>query len=155
MKHFIFIFSLLILFITSMTFRVSAEAPLPQEQSLDDFTIEQLVNHFSIQHGIDPKLALSMMMCESEGNQGAKGDGHRASGIFQYWNDTWKRHSTKYFGEILDINSPLDQAKVATAAIAGGDGREWTSYRALMNGGSYTFFYKLEQKWITVRCNYL
>ncbi len=152
MKHILNISVLLILLVSLFAFRVDAEAP---EKKVEEMTVKEQVIYFSNINGVDPNLALSMMMCESEGNQGAKGDGHRASGIFQYWNDTWKRHSMKYFGEVLDINSPLDQAKVATAAIAGGDWREWTSYRALMNGGSYTFFYKLEQRWITVTCKYL
>lgn len=132
-----------------MTFRVSAEAP---EREM---TLKETVSYYAQVNGVDPNLALSMMMCESEGKQGAIGDGTHAVGIFQYWPETWKRHSTKYFGEVLDRKSTIDQAKVATAAIAGGDAKEWTSYRALKNGGSYTFFYKLEQKYITVRCNYL
>jgi len=152
MKHILNISVLLILLVSLFAFRVDAEAP---EVKVQDMTIKDQVTYYSNLHGVDPNLALSMMQCESKGKQGAKGDGNRASGIFQYWNDTWNRHSLKYFGVILDKNSAHDQAKLATAAIAGGDGREWTSYRALMNGGSYTFFYKLEQKWITVRCNYL
>lgn len=146
MKKLIFLFSLLTLFITSITFQANAEAP---EREM---TVQETVAYYAQINGVDPNLALSMMMCESKGKQGAKGDGNRATGIFQFWNDTWKRHSLKYFGEILDINSSLDQAKVATAAIAGGDGREWTSYRAIKNGGSYTFFYKLENRTITVYC---
>ena len=101
-----------------MTFRVSAEAP---EQKR---TLQEEVAYYAQINGVDPNLAVSMMMCESKGRQGAKGDGNRATGIFQYWNDTWKRHSMKYFGEVLDINSTMDQAKVATAAIAGGY-RDW------------------------------
>lgn len=132
-----------------MTVRADAEAP---ERKMN--LTETVVYQASL-NGVDPNLALSMMMCESQGKQGAKGDGNRATGIFQYWNETWIRHSTKYFGEVLDKNSQEDQVKVAIAAIAGGDGREWTSYRALKNGGSYTFFYKLENKMITVKCEML
>ncbi len=129
-----------------MTFRASAEAP---ERKM---TLKETVAYHAQVAGVDPNLALSMMQCESQGIQGAKGDGSRATGIFQFWADTWKRHSLKYFGTVLDINSPEDQAKVAAAAIAGGDGREWTSYRSIMNGGSYTFYYKLEKRYITVKC---
>lgn len=152
MKHILNISVLLILLVSLFAFRVDAEAP---EKKVEEMTVKEQVIYFSNINGVDPNLALSMMMCESKGKQGAKGDGNRASGIFQYWNETWNRHSLKYFGVILDKNSTIDQAKLATAAIAGGDGREWTSYRSIMNGGTYTFYYKLEQRYITVKCKLL
>ena len=107
------------------TFRAEAEAP---ERKM---TLAETVMYHASLNGVDPDLAYSMMMCESKGKQNTKGDYNRATGIFMYWTDTWNRHSLKYFGKVLDINSSDDQALVATAAIAGGDGREWTSYRAI------------------------
>lgn len=142
--------STITLLVISLQFQmVEAEAPK------GELTAQGYVALYAAENNIDQNLAISMMMCESKGKQEAVGDGKRATGIFQYWNDTWTRHSLKYFGQVLDKNSIMDQAKVATAAIAGGDGREWTSYRSIMNGGTYTFYYKLEQRYITVKCKLL
>lgn len=147
MNKIIFIFTLLTLLVTSsMTFQANAEAP---ERKM---TLKETVVYYAYKNGVDPILALSMMECESKGKQNTIGDYNRAIGIFQYWKDTWERHS-KAYGKTLDINNPEHQAELATWAIANGMGREWTSYRAIKNGGSYTFFYKLEQREITVYCS--
>lgn len=148
MKHILNISVLLILLVSLFAFRVDAEAPDDQRE----LTVEETVAHYAYINNVDQRLVLSMMKCESEGKQGAVGDGTHAVGIFQYWPETWNRHSNKY-GKKLDRNSFKDQAELATWAVANGMGREWTSYRAIMNGGSYTFFYKLQNKKITVYCD--
>lgn len=150
MKHILNISVLLILLVSLFAFRVDAEAPDDKRE----MTVEQTVAHYAYINGVDQRLVLSMMKCESEGKQGAIGDGKHAVGIFQYWPETWTRHSAKY-GEKLDRNSYQDQAELATWAVANGMGNEWTSYRAIKNGGSYTFFYKLQNKKITVYCDLL
>ena len=140
--------AILVLLVTYFVPITYAEAPKPK---LQDQPITQIVTVFAEQNGLDPKIALSVMQCESRGIQNNPGDGGKATGIYQYWEDTWERHS-KEFGEELDINSPYDQAKLATWAIADGKGREWTAYRALMNGGKYTFYSSKLKKTITVYC---
>ncbi len=126
---------------------------LAPEVQLQDKPIKDIVTHFANEYGVNPKVALAMMKCESGGKQNvAPGDGGRAVGLFQYHNETWIRLSKKYFGEVLDKQSGFDQAKVTAAAIAGGDGDEWTTYVAIMNGGEYTFYSRLMQNTYTVRC---
>lgn len=154
MKHktILFLTTISLLVISLQFNMVAAEAP-ERDMSAKDY-----VAIYATQNDVDPNLAISVMMCESRGKQESIGDGKRALGIFQYWNETWNRHSEKYFGSVLDKHSIMDQAKVATAALSGGEAREWTSYRAIMNGGSYTFRYKLTGEMITVKCekkNYL
>lgn len=114
-------------------------------------SIEQQVVYFSALYGVNPNLMLSVMNCESEGNQNAKGDGGRSFGIFQFQKETWSRIS-KDMGEVLDINSTHDQAKLASWAFANDYEREWTSYRAIKNGGSYSFYSKQLKKNFHIHC---
>ena len=113
--------------------------------------MENIVTHFADVNGLDTKLALAVMRCESNGVQSTVGDGGLSKGIFQYQNETWERHS-KEFGETLDINSPYDQARLATWAIANGKGNEWTAYRTIKNGGTYSFYSRQLKKHFTVTC---
>lgn len=119
---------------------------------LRDQPIENIVEHFSYVNDIDPKIALSVMQCESKGIQSTVGDDGNARGIFQYWTDTWARHS-KEMGETLDINSSYDQARLATWAIANGHADEWTTYVAIKRGGRYSFYSKSLKKSFTVYCS--
>jgi hypothetical protein len=140
--------SLSVLLVLSFIIRAKAYAP---ELELKDQPIENIVTYFAEVNGLDPKLALAVMRCESGGIQSTVGDKGHSHGIFQYFTDTWERHS-KELGETLDINSPFDQAKLATFAIAHGHGNEWTTYTAIKNGGKYSFYSKINKKHYTVRC---
>lgn len=129
--------------------RAKAEAPvLPLEKQ----PIESIVVHFSNENGVDPDLMLAVMRCESNGKQSTVGDGGRSRGIFQIQKPTWDRF-TKEMGETLDYNSPFDQARVATWAFANGKQNEWTTYRSIKNGGSYSFYSKQLKKHFTVKCS--
>lgn len=129
--------------------KAKAEAPTIE---LKDQPIEAIVAHFAEVNGIDAKLAITVMYCESKGNQSAISDGGRSVGIFQYQLPTWERH-TEEFGEKLDIHSPYDQAKIATWSLAHGKGNEWTAYRAIKNGGTYSFYSTQLKKHFTVKCS--
>lgn len=149
MKHKFTIIVLLLAFL----FTHNISQALAPEVQLQDQPIKAIVTHFANEHGANPNVALAMMRCESQGNQNvAPGDGGRAVGLYQFHDETWRRLSKKYYGEVLDKHSGFDQAKVATAAIAGGDGDEWTTYRSIMNGGEYTFYSRLMKKTYTVKC---
>ena len=125
-----------------------AESPvLP----LDKQPIEVIVTHFANENGVDPTLMLNVMKYESGGKQSTVSDKGMSRGIFQYQKETFARHS-KEFGEKLDYNSPYDQAKLASWAIANGKGNEWTVYRCLNNGGSYSFYSRQLKKHFTVSC---
>lgn len=128
--------------------RSKAEAP---ELPLKDQPIENIVRYFAQENGLDEDIAVRVMQCESRGLQSTVGDNGHAIGIFQYWRDTWERHS-KEFGETLDINSQYDQARLATWAIANGKGNEWTTYVAIKKGGTYSFYSKQLKKHFTVKC---
>jgi hypothetical protein len=145
-KHTIIILLLAFLFTTNLY----AQAPVTE---LKDQPIKAIVTHFAKEHGVKPEIALAVMECESQGKQNVPpGDGGRAVGIYQFHNETWIRLSKKYYGEVLDKHSGFDQAKVATASFAGGDGDEWTTYVAIQKGGTYTFHSRLMKKTYTVTC---
>lgn len=142
------IFIVVVTVLCSTLPRAHAYAPV---LALKDQPIENIVTYFSDQNKIDPKLALSVMSCESGGSQNVTSDHGLSHGVFQIQKETWIRF-TKEMGETLDYDSPYDQAKVATWAFAHDHGPEWTTYVAIMNGGSYTFYSHIEHRKITVHC---
>lgn len=95
---------------------------------------------------------LTVAECESHFRQATVSDLGMSIGIFQIQGPTWVRF-TREMGEKLDRNSSLDQAKVASWAFANNKGTEWTTYVALKNGGTYSFYSKQLKKHFTVRCS--
>jgi hypothetical protein len=144
MKHTIILSFILVLLFTNNSYAIAPEL------KLQDQPIENIVTHFANEHGVDPKIALAVMKCESGGRK-VMGDGGRAYNEFQFHKGTWDKMS-KAMGEELDINSGYDQAKLATWAIANGYGTHWTSYVAIQKGGTYTFYSRLMKKTYTVNC---
>lgn len=134
------------LFVTTFN-TATAEGPTID---VKEMTLEETVIHYSKLNGVDEEVMLAMMRCESRG-QNIYGDSKKAFGPFQFWQESWNRMS-KAYGKELDRTNPRHQAELAPWAVANGYGREWTSYRAIKNGGSYTFVYKITGKVITVHC---
>lgn len=152
---------ILIFFAMSQITRATAEAPLYKvedavaELHKSEYTKEDiitLIGLYAEKYGVDKDVLIKMAECESNFKQDTHGDKNNAFGLYQFWKETWHRHSMKYFGYELDRQSIVDQIMLASAAISGGDGNEWTTYRAIKNGGSYTFYYKLEKRYVTVYC---
>lgn len=114
--------------------------------------IDEKVNQFSDMYGIDSKLVSKVIECESKYDHTNLGDGGRAFGVMQYHKASFLRHA-KLMGEPnLDYYSTYDQIKVGTWALANGHAREWTSYRAIMNGGTYAFYSKLLKNDYVIKC---
>lgn len=128
--------------------KAKAEAPI---RTVQEMSLQEVVYHYAEEYGTPGDVLNQVMLCESRGEQDTKGDHGMSHGIFQIQTETWKRF-TKEMGESLDINSPIDQSKVAAWAFANGHAGEWTTYVALKNGGTYTFWYKLEKRYYTVHC---
>jgi len=126
-------------------------APPYKETYSAEPTIPELINRFALEYGVDHNLALSVAKCESGLKPTTSGDGGKANGVFQYWKPTFERHS-KEFGEELNYESPYDQIKLAMWAFSKGYAREWTTYRAIQNGGVYSFYSRSLGKHFTVRC---
>lgn len=117
----------------------------------EEYTLEGQVVYFSKLYNTNPALVSKVMECESNGKQSAVGDYGLSRGVMQFQKETFNRLS-KLMGEELNYNSSFDQIKLATWAIANGHGSNWTAYRAIMNGGSYTFYSRQLQQWYIVHC---
>lgn len=133
----------------------SARAEGP-EIPFEKLPIESIVGIYAEQYGVDPRVGIAVLKCESKGRQNTIGDNGNAKGIFQYWDETWNRHYREFYkltGIELDKNSPADNARLAMWAFSTGKANEWTTYVAIQKGGEYTFYSKKLGKFFTVRCN--
>lgn len=115
-------------------------------------TTKELVTKYAQVYNVNSKVMLAMMRCESSGNQSAIGDGGRAKGLYQYHTGTWERIENK-LGKDMDINSEHDQVHMTAYALSQGMGSQWTSYVAIKNGGTYSFYSKLMKQHYTVKCS--
>ena len=109
------------------------------------------INYFADLYGVDSRVVSKVIDCESNGIHESVGDGGRSKGIGQFQEATFLRMEKK-LGEDLNYNSSYDQVKLLTYAISQGWGREWTTYRAIQNGGKYSFYSKQLKKHFTVYC---
>lgn len=123
-----------------------------EETPVSELSIDEQIDHYAALYGVEGSLIKKIVQCESNYKTTAIGDGGRARGLFQYHQGSFERHE-KLFGEDLDYYSSHDQIKLGTWAIAQGYGREWSSFRAIKNGGTYSFYSKLLKKHYTVKCS--
>lgn len=117
-------------------------------------TPQEYIEYYAKIYNTDPNVLLSVAKCESEFNQNNIGDGNRAVGLFQFHQETWNRMS-KLLGEKLDRNSVKDQARLSAFIFANYPEmrKEWSTYRAIEKGGTYSFYSTLLQKHYTVKCS--
>lgn len=115
---------------------VNAKAP---KKELSEYTTPELVEHFTNIYGSDYDLTMSVLFCESNFRM-VSGDNGRSFGVAQYNKDTFIRHS-RLLGEDLTYSSIFDQLKLVSFAMGQSEAikREWTTYRAIKNGGIYIF----------------
>lgn len=106
---------------------------------------------YSQYYGIDESVFKKVMWCESHNNPDASGDGHKAKNVFQFHKGTFDSYAKK-LGEPLDYNSYHDQTKLAAYMFSIGEANHWTAYRAIMNGGTYSFYSTLLERHYTVTC---
>lgn len=133
---------------------VSTTKVIAEPLEIVDTPIEYQIAYFSASYGGDSNLILSVMQCESQGNHKAIGDGGRSNGIFQFQKPTFLSLEKK-FGQDLNYESQFDQMKLATWAISNGYGNNWTAYRAIKNGGKYSFYSSQMGRHYTVYCKLL
>lgn len=117
----------------------------------EDLPIEKQVELFTLVYGGDVELNKKVIKCESGWNVKANGDGGISLGIAQFQLESFNRMS-KAFGEKLDYYSSYDQLKLFVWAMNNGYAREWTAYRAIKNGGTYSFYSNQLKKHFTVKC---
>lgn len=147
--------SKIIIGVVAIVFSVTSTYAQAPNSPLREKTVKEQVEYFSEIYGTDSKVVNKVIECESNGNHQAVGDSGRSKGIAQIQGPTWKDLEQKFnleYEEDLHYNSQFDQLKLTTYSIANGSGRRWTAYRAIMNGGTYSFYSKQLKKHFTVTC---
>ena len=151
MKHYkkILVFALIISLLSHT--KVIAE-PIEIINPLNLTTKDQVV-YFSKLYGGDSKIALRVMECESGGDHSTSSDGGRSNGVMQFQKETFTRMS-KAMGLKLNYSSRYDQIKLATWALTQPKfASEWTTYRAIKNGGTYSFYSRQMKRHYTIKCS--
>lgn len=148
---------LLILWVASLfllpKFQAKAESPTIE---LKDRPIQYIISHYAYQYGVDVPIALAVARCESQFGTLPDGDGGKAKGLWQYWDDTWHRHYKEFYKETgieLIKGNQMDDTQLAMWAFSNGKATEWTTYVSIMKGGTYSFYSKQLKKDFTVRCS--
>lgn len=126
-----------------------------QELQIEAMPLSAQIDHFAKLYGTDGSVVKKVIECESNGKQTAVGDGGRSIGIAQFQKPTWINLESLYFKEYnehLNYESQIDQVKLLTYSIANGHGSNWTAYRAIMNGGKYSFYSNQMKRHYVVYC---
>lgn len=129
------------------------EVPKSYIKPLVEYSVPEMIEHYAVLNGQDVELLKKVAECESKFTKDLYGDGGRAYSVYQFHEPTFERWS-KEMGEELDYYSYQDHIKLATWAFAQGEEyrKAWTAYRAIENGGTYSFYSKLLQKHFTAYC---
>lgn len=112
---------------------------------------ETIVKYATVYRAPEKKLE-SLFRCESTFRQNVIGE-EGEIGVGQFKPDTFKRLA-KLMGEELNIHSYSDQIKLVSWLSVNhpNEMRNWTTWRALQNGGTYTFTSRQTGKTYTVIC---
>ena len=149
----VFLWFLVVCLIITLLTTKKAEG---EEEIVRDFSVKGMIEELAPRYGQDPALISKISYCESQ-HKIKSHDGGRAVNItgihdktFNYWLPLYEKEQ----GETLDINSSYDQIKMMSFAFSQGESyrRQWTTYRAYTNGGTYTFYSKLLKGTFTSRC---
>jgi len=135
------------------TSKVLSEEVTVQPEPEVPLSPEEYADKYALQYGIDARVFKKVMWCESGYSPNKVGDGGRAKNVLQYHRATFIGDA-KEMGEDLDYNSYHDQIKAGAWSFSQGESykRRWTAYRAIMNGGTYSFYSTLLQQHYTVNC---
>lgn len=126
-----------------------------EAQRIVDQTIPEMIQEIAPRFGEDPKLIEKITWCESHWKI-AVHDGGYGKGITGLHSGTFKLYLPAYekeTGETLNYDSSYDQLKMMSYMFSIGEARQWTTYRAYKNGGTYSFYSHLLKKNFTVRCS--
>lgn len=112
-----------------------------------EMTIEGQINYYSELYDVDSGIISKVIQCESKFNPNAHNpNGENSWGLVQI---NLNSHPEITQEQALDTNFSINYL---VNNISLGNGRMWTSYRAIKNGGTYTFFSSTLKKQITVYC---
>ncbi len=122
--------------------------PLPPKV----LSVQETIVKYATVYAAPEKKLESLFRCESTFRQNVIGE-EGEIGVGQFKPDTFKRLA-KLMGEDLNIHSYNDQIKLVSWLSVNhpSEMRNWTTWRALQNGGTYTFTSRQTGKTYTVIC---
>jgi len=146
--------------ITIVLLLISSLLVFPQrtisvEPDIIELTLEEKAIISANKHGVDSLMVAQIVKCESNWKVDAVGDRGLSYGVAQFQVPTFNRMAKVYKEELgydLSYTSPEDQIELLSFAISKGWGREWTAYRAIKNGGRYSFYSNQLKQHFTVHC---
>lgn len=112
-------------------------SPVEIQPQFDNSNPKEVIVRYANEYNVDKNLIYSILKCESNFNMNAVGLAGEVT-MAQYLPTTFEGQAKK-MGEQLDIKSYHDVIKLTAFSISIGDGKLWTTYRAIKNGGTYTF----------------
>ena len=113
-----------------------------RQLELKEYSVTALVEHFAEEYKTDPAVMLKIGQCESGFDENAwnKSDPNGGShGYMQFQTSTFYSYAKKLNIENPDIKDKVQQAQVSAYMFSIGEGKQWTTYMAYKNGGTYTF----------------
>lgn len=143
--------SIFLLPLMAMPQPVEEKAEIREPLYWDNPAPNEVIERYATEYAIDPNLLYSIIKCESHFNQNAVGLAGEVT-MAQFLPKTFEGQAKK-MGEQLDIKSYHDTIKLTAYSLSIGDGKLWTTYRAIQNGGEYTFVDR-NGKQHTSRCKY-
>jgi len=150
-KHIIrIIFLIIALIILILATPAKASAPLDTRPKV--LTVRETIVKYVTMYAAPEAKLTSLFRCESTFNQNAIGE-EGEIGVGQFKQGTFT-YLSGLMGEKLDINSYTDQIKLISwlSVNKPEEMRHWTTWRAIENGGTYTFTSKKLGKTYTVNC---
>lgn len=152
---------ILLIFILAPHSNSLAEAPTPPPIpkptyiQLKQYSVTALLEHYAEEYDINLVPLKKVAFCESGFNEKAfngNDPNGGSKGFMQFQTKTFYSYANKAGIENANITDKVHQAQVAAYMFSIGEADQWTTYRALMNGGTYTFWSNHEKRYITVYC---
>ncbi len=127
---------------------------------LEEQSVKEVIEHYAVIYNQDPNLLLSVGDCESQNTKDKKGDWstkqqkYLAWGAFQTHRGTFDKWKVEMGEPTLNYYNWVDQIKVSVWAFSKGETYrdDWTTYRAIIRGGTYSFYSKVLQGNYTIYC---
>jgi hypothetical protein len=132
-------------------------APLTfSDEQLQQLSFKYLLRYFALRYETDPIPLLKTAWCESkhqmnrhnttDPNGGSKGG-------LQFQQRTFDTYAKRIDIQNPDIWNKVHQAETGAYMFSIGEAKQWTTYMAIVNGGSYTFWYAPINDYYTVYCS--
>lgn len=133
----------------------SAPITFTNEQ-LQQLSFKYLLGYFARQYEIDPVPLVKTAWCESHWDMNKHNtldpNGGSIGGL-QFQIKTFYSYAEKAGIKNPDIHNKVHQAKTGAYMFSIGQAKQWTTWMAYTNGGSYTFWYAPIDDYYTVYCS--